>query len=58
MLVFNENDFNMKSLCLLRERIRIDVHMSFMRKAFAICSWKSVRYLLRYMEIIRNIYVL
>ena len=34
MYVFNENDFNMKSLCLLIECLSIDVHMPSMRKGF------------------------
>ena len=57
--VFNENDFNMKSLCLLRERLLVfDVHMSSVKKVFVICSWKSVWYLVRCMEMVRNVYVL
>ena len=49
----------MKSLCLLRERLLVfDVHMSSVKKVFVICSWKSVWYLLRCMEMVRNVYVL
>ena len=49
----------MKLLCLLGEGLlAFNVHMPSMRKAFIICSWKSVWYLLRCMEIVRNIYVL
>ena len=53
------NDFNMKSLCLLGEGLLVfDIHMPSVRRAFVICSWKSVWYLLRCMEIVRNICVL
>ena len=31
--------------------------MPSMRKAFVTCSWKSVWYLLRCMEMVRNIYI-
>ena len=49
----------MKSLCLLRERLLVfDVHMSSVKKVFVICYWKSVWYLLRCMEMVRNVYVL
>ena len=49
----------MKSLCLLGEGLLVfDVHMPSMRRAFVIYSWKSVWYLLRYMEMVKSIYVL
>ena len=59
MCAFCEKGFKMKSLCLLGEGLLVfDVYIPSIRRAFVICSWKSVWYILESMEIVRNINVL